>query len=82
MEEHDVTVNGINIHYADWTGVGESIVCVHGLTANCKYFDKLGEKLSPEHRLIAYDLRGRGNSGNPSTGYNIVQHAADLDEFA
>jgi pimeloyl-ACP methyl ester carboxylesterase len=81
MEEHDVKINGINIHYVNWTGEGESIVCVHGLTANCRYFDNLGEKLSPENRVIAYDIRGRGNSGKPLTGYNIIQHAADLHEL-
>jgi pimeloyl-ACP methyl ester carboxylesterase len=81
MEEHDVTINGINIHYVDWTGAGESVVCVHGLTANCRYFYSLGEKLSPEYRVIAYDIRGRGNSGKPSTGYNIIRHAADLQEL-
>jgi pimeloyl-ACP methyl ester carboxylesterase len=81
MEEHDVTINGINIHYVDWTEAGESVVCVHGLTANCRYFDSLGEKLSPEYRVIAYDIRGRGNSGKASTGYNIIRHAADLHEL-
>ncbi len=78
MKEHDVTVNGINIHYLDWLGNGPTIVCVHGLTANCRYFDSLGEKLSPEFRVITYDLRGRGNSGKPSDGYNLAQHVSDL----
>jgi pimeloyl-ACP methyl ester carboxylesterase len=40
--------------------------------------DRLGEKLSPQFRVIAYDLRGRGNSDKPSNGYNIPQHATDL----
>ncbi|MBN1613171.1 MAG: alpha/beta hydrolase [Deltaproteobacteria bacterium] len=79
MEEHDVTINGINMHYADWNGAGEALVCVHGLTANCRYFDSLGERLSPEYRVIAYDLRGRGNSGKPPKGYNVIRHAADLE---
>ena len=81
MQERDVMINGINIHYIDWIGEGEPIVCVHGLTANCRYFDSLGEKLSPEYRVIAYDLRGRGNSGKPLTGYNVIRHAADLQEL-
>jgi pimeloyl-ACP methyl ester carboxylesterase len=81
MEEHDVAVNGTTIHYADWAGEGRPIVCVHGLTANCRYFDSLGEKLAPGYRVVAYDLRGCGNSGKPTTGRNIVRHAADLEEL-
>ena len=81
MQEHDVTINGINIHYIDWIGEVGPIVCVHGLTANCRFFDSLGENLSPEYRVIAYDLRGRGNSGKPLTGYNIIRHAVDLQEL-
>ncbi len=81
MREGDITINGINIHYADWPGEGKPVVCVHGLTANCRYFDSLGEKLSPQHRIIAYDLRGRGNSGKPGSGYNLIRHAADLQEL-
>jgi pimeloyl-ACP methyl ester carboxylesterase len=40
--------------------------------------DSLGEKLSPQFRVIAYDLRGRGNSDKPSNGYNLAQHVTDL----
>lgn len=80
MDNH-ITIDGIDIHYVDWPGEGKPIVCVHGLTANCRYFDSLGERLSPQYRVIAYDLRGRGNSGKPQSGYNPIRHAADLEEF-
>lgn len=78
MKENDVSINGFSIHYVDWPGEGNPIVCAHGLTANCRYMDSLGEKLSPHFRVIAYDLRGRGDSDKPQNGYNVVQHATDL----
>ncbi len=78
MEEKDISINGLNLHYIDWPGYGHPIVCVHGLTANCRYMDNLGEKLSPQFRVIPYDLRGRGNSDKPSNGYNLAQHVTDL----
>jgi pimeloyl-ACP methyl ester carboxylesterase len=80
-KENDVTVNGINIHYIDWQGKGKPIVCLHGLTANCRYFDSLGERLTPDYRIIAYDLRGRGNSSKPESGYNFIRHGADIEGF-
>jgi pimeloyl-ACP methyl ester carboxylesterase len=80
-KENDVTVNGINIHYIDWQGKGKPIVCLHGLTPNCRYFDSLGERLTPDYRLIAYDLRGRGNSDKPASGYNFIRHGADIEGF-
>jgi pimeloyl-ACP methyl ester carboxylesterase len=79
--EKDIIVNGINIHYIDWPGKGKPIVCLHGLAANCRYFDSLGERLTPDYRVIAYDLRGRGNSGKPTSGYNFIRHGADTEGF-
>ena len=35
--------------------------------------------LSPGHRLIAYDLRGRGESDKPEKGYSLAHHCDDLD---
>lgn len=34
--------------------------------------------LSPEYRVIAYDLRGRGDSDRPDTGYGLEAHGDDL----
>jgi pimeloyl-ACP methyl ester carboxylesterase len=34
--------------------------------------------LSPAYRLIAYDLRGRGESDKPEHGYSLVHHNEDL----
>ncbi len=80
-EEKEVVFNSIRTHYKVWSGVSGPIICVHGLTANCRYFDHLGEKLAPNYKVIAYDLRGRGNSSKPVSGYNLVQHASDLENF-
>ena len=41
MKENDVSINGFSIHYVDWPGEGNPIVCAHGLTANCRYMDSL-----------------------------------------
>ncbi len=75
------TVDGIRLNYIEWPGQGRAVVCVHGLTANCHSWDSLAEALAPAHRVLAYDLRGRGDSDKPATGYSLAIHAADLDRL-
>jgi pimeloyl-ACP methyl ester carboxylesterase len=70
--------DGINIQVAVWEGNGKEILCVHGLTANCRFWDSLASVLSPRYKIIAMDLRGRGLSDKPPTGYSMESHCKDL----
>lgn len=57
--------DGLRLHYRDYAG-DESrppIVCLPGLTRNARDFEGLAERLSPAWRVLAVDLRGRGDSG-------------------
>ncbi|MBI2460562.1 MAG: alpha/beta hydrolase [Candidatus Rokubacteria bacterium] len=72
------TGDGLRLHYVDWPGEGPPVVGIHGLTSNCHVWDSLAEALSPAHRLLAYDLRGRGDSDKPASGYSLAHHTADL----
>jgi len=70
--------DGIQIQLAVWEGKGKPILCIHGLTANFRFWDCLASALSPQHRVIAMDLRGRGLSDKPNTGYSIDHHCKDI----
>ena len=70
--------DGVEIQLAEWEGNGKTILCVHGITANCRCWDVIAEALSPAHRVLAMDLRGRGLSGKPATGYSIAHHIRDI----
>ncbi|MFH1242979.1 MAG: alpha/beta hydrolase, partial [Pseudomonadota bacterium] len=70
--------DGVEIQLAVWEGSGKTVWCVHGLTANCRCWDVLAEAISPDHRVVAMDLRGRGLSGSPPTGYSIEHHCRDI----
>ena len=70
--------DGINIQLAIWEGKGKQILCAHGITANSRFWDCLASALSPHHRVIALDLRGRGLSDKPATGYSIENHCKDI----
>lgn len=70
--------NGIQIQLALWEGRGKTILCIHGLTANCRFWDCQASALSPTHRVLAMDLRGRGLSDKPPTGYSLRAHGEDI----
>ena len=57
--------DGIRLHYRDYPGDSSKppILCLPGLTRNARDFDAVARRLSPEWRVIAIDLRGRGDSG-------------------
>src|SRR2546430_7222541 len=38
----------------------------------------MADALAPRHRLVAYDLRGRGDSDKPASGYSLAIHGDDL----
>src|SRR4030065_2027104 len=70
--------DGIKIQLAVWKGKGKQILCVHGITANGRFWDCLASALAPHHRVIAMDLRGRGLSDKPPTGAPIEHHCKDI----
>jgi pimeloyl-ACP methyl ester carboxylesterase len=53
-------------------------VAVHGLTANHACWYPVADVVAPRRRLVAYDLRGRGDSDKPAQGYSLAAHAGDL----
>jgi len=70
--------DGIQIQLAVWEGSGKRILSIHGLTANSRFWDCLASALSPAHKVIAMDLRGRGLSEKPPAGYSIEHHCRDI----
>ena len=76
-----VTADGLALAVHEWSGTGgtrKTVIGIHGLTANHKCWEPMAEVLAPDYRLIAYDLRGRGDSDKPATGYSLAAHGRDL----
>lgn len=69
---------GVDLGCAVWEGREPAVLAIHGLTANCRCWDTLAAALAPRHRVLAPDLRGRGSSGRPPSGYSLEHHLADL----
>lgn len=70
--------DGVQIQIGEWAGQGKNVLCIHGITANCRCWDVLAQALSGDHRILAMDLRGRGLSDKPPTGYSIENHCNDI----
>lgn len=70
--------DGTEIFYRDF-GTGRPVVLIHGWPLNGDSWDKQTNFLT-EHglRVISYDRRGFGRSGQTSTGYDYDTLAADL----
>lgn len=73
-----VNGDGITIQLAIWEGKGRQVLCIHGLTANCRCWDVMATSLTPENTILAIDLRGRGLSDKPSAGYSMRHHIQDI----
>ena len=70
--------DGVEIALAVWEGKGKTVFCVHGISASCRCWDNVAEALTPQHSVLAMDLRGRGLSEKPASGYSISHHCRDI----
>src|SRR5215216_4265726 len=56
----------------------DPVVCLHGITAQHRAFNAAARHLGPSRGLVGVDLRGRGDSDKPESGYGLEAHAADV----
>jgi pimeloyl-ACP methyl ester carboxylesterase len=71
--------DGVDINLAVWEGDGRPVLCIHGITANCRCWDNLAATLVPDYHVMAMDLRGRGRSEKPAEGYSLDHHVRDIE---
>jgi pimeloyl-ACP methyl ester carboxylesterase len=71
-----------HMHYTEW-GARDNpriVICVHGLSRNCRDFDALAQTLEKDFRVVCPDIVGRGKSDwlSNKAGYVNAQYAADI----
>ena len=68
------------VELAIWrSGSGpDPILCLHGITAQHRAFNALARHLEGSRSLVGVDLRGRGDSAKPESGYGLEAHARDV----
>jgi len=76
-----VPLRDVTIHVVEWPGDEQTILAIHGSAGSAYSLAALGERLAPEIRFIALDLRGHGFSDKPPTGYSLHHHVQDIIEL-
>ena len=70
------------MHYTDWGDAASPrvVICVHGLTRNCRDFDFLAQALAGECRVVCPDIAGRGRSDwlTRKEDYGYPQYMRDV----
>lgn len=78
MKQYFIKTNGNRIHYLEKNkNLKPVLILLHGLSANANSFGSY-IALIKDYRVISIDLRGRGLSDKPNSGYTIKEHALDI----
>jgi pimeloyl-ACP methyl ester carboxylesterase len=75
-----VDLAGYRMAYREWGTPTDQppLVLVHGITSSSLSWVRVAPKLAERTRVIAVDLKGHGDSDQPTTGYRIADQAAEV----
>ena len=78
--QKSVVVDGsVKLNYLE-AGAGKTLVLIPGWSQTAEQFRFQLEGLASSYRVIAFDMRGHGDSDKPGHGYRIQRLAQDLFE--
>lgn len=80
FEKKFVEVDGSKIAYVD-EGNGPVVLFLHGNPTSSYLWRNIIPYVSDDHRAIAVDLIGMGDSDKPDIGYTFGEHAQYIDGF-
>jgi pimeloyl-ACP methyl ester carboxylesterase len=76
------SADGLRLHYRGYDGRSSAtpLLCIPGLTRNCRDFEPLADIVAGKRRLITVDLRGRGESAfaTDSATYDAGYYVQDI----
>ena len=72
--------DGTPLYYEE-RGNGPVIVLIPGWTMTTFFWRFQVERLSTDHRVVALDLRGSGNSGKSASVHTLAGYARDVEEL-
>lgn len=79
------SADGLKLHYRDYPGRADrpALLCLPGLTRNARDFEPLADAFAADWRVIAVDLRGRGDSdyAKDTSTYVPATYVADMLAF-
>ena len=86
QDQYWTSPDGLKLHFRDYAGSGAGsgdrapVLCLHGLTRNARDFEQLAAHIAPSRRVLALDMRGRGDSeyAKDSATYKPVTYVGDV----
>ena len=69
--------NSINLYY-EIHGEGQPLVFIHGLGLSTRDWESQIPGFSKSYKVVAFDLRGHGQSDKPAGPYTMSQYSDDL----
>ncbi|MGY0055406.1 alpha/beta fold hydrolase [Streptomyces sp. LZ34] len=75
---------GAGVPFSQWGTGAPPLLLLHGFMNSHLDWAEVAEELATDRRVVAYDLRGHGDSARPGGrgGYSLGQLVDDLDAFA
>ena len=73
-----VEVDGVGLHYLEYGDGDPVVVVLPGITSPAITWEFVAERLAADGgRVVVPDIRGRGLSDAPETGYALTDYVAD-----
>jgi len=69
--------DGVRLAVREWPVGGPGVLLLHGLASSSHIWDLVATRLARRLHVVAFDQRGHGRSGKPSSGYGFERVAAD-----
>jgi esterase len=76
-----VTVNGLRLHYLEWGDASRpAMILLHGIARHAHTFDHIAPELARTRHVLAFDMRGHGDSAwSPDGAYLVQDYVKDLE---
>ena len=81
VEEHTVSIDGIDIHYAEAESPHVPVILLHGLTDSLDAFLPIMPRIQEMAHVYAIDLRGHGDSAHVVNSHRVTDYARDIEGF-
>ena len=75
-----VVLHGHELSYVD-SGAGPVVLFIHGILGSQGQWAHLLDAIDDDHRVVAPDLFGHGDSAKPTGDYSLSSHAATLRDL-
>lgn len=70
--------DGVRLAGLRWAGMGPEVICVHGIAGSSAHWNIIARGIGTPYTFLCVDIRGRGRSEKPHSGYSVEQHGRDI----